>query len=542
VDPIKDLLQRLENAKGDTRAQSALTAEFLVMARPEVEREPLRDCLDAAAILHWFDIELLEKMLEIPRDEAQARLDALVQHSFVEPYRGASDRRFNVHESTRLGWRVKLAGERPKRFRILSARASSCFAGDLSPAGRIEWIYHLLCGEPDCGASQLEELDRQWTGGALPVDRYALATTLQELEDTQLLQGRARAWSLLTIAWTRERRGATAQLRNMSENAVRLAREAKDKFAEADAICLAGRVWQAQGNLTAAQDSFDECLTICRRLVKEHPNRADYQRELAVAHSMVGEVLHAQGALVAAQNKFSESLTISRALAAQSPRNARWQRDLAVAHRKVGGVLQARGKLQAASKSFDDCSTISQELAKREPSNARWQEEVALAYCSVGEVLQAQGQLAAAQAAFDQTLAISRQLAEQDPSNAGWQRELAVAHSRVGDVLQAQGRLEAAQVAFEQDLTISRRLAEQDPSNAGWQRDLALACLRVGRIAAAAQLTNISLALYEESLRIFEALVERAPGYANWAEDKSIVEQELAALKAGVATISDQLK
>jgi tetratricopeptide (TPR) repeat protein len=133
-------------------------------------------------------------------------------------------------------------------------------------------------------------------------------------------------------------------------------------------------------------------------------------------------------------------------------------------------------------------------------------------------------------------------LAEQDPSNAGWQRDLAVAHSRVGGILEAQGRLEPAQAAFEQSLTISRRLAEQDPSNTGWQHDLAVACLRAGRIAAAAQPTYVSLALYEESLRVFEALIERAPDFGNWAEEKRIVEQELAALKAGVVPISDQPK
>src|ERR1700732_2982129 len=114
---IHDLLQRLEKVKGDTRAQSALTAEFLVIARPEAERDALRASLDAAAVLHWFGAELLERLLVIPQHEARRRFQILKEHSFVEHYRGESDQHFNLHESTRLGWRTKLAGERADHFR-----------------------------------------------------------------------------------------------------------------------------------------------------------------------------------------------------------------------------------------------------------------------------------------------------------------------------------------------------------------------------------------------------------------------------------------
>jgi hypothetical protein len=34
MDPIQDLLQRLRETQGDARAQAALTAGFLVLARP----------------------------------------------------------------------------------------------------------------------------------------------------------------------------------------------------------------------------------------------------------------------------------------------------------------------------------------------------------------------------------------------------------------------------------------------------------------------------------------------------------------------------
>jgi tetratricopeptide (TPR) repeat protein len=531
VDPIRDLLQRLKETQGDTRAQAALTTEFLVLGEPEPEQGRLRAALDAAAVLRWFDPDLLARLLEIPYRDARRRFGNLKQHSFVERYRGERDERYNLHESTRLGWRAKLAGESPRRFQALSARASRCFADSGVPSDRIEWIYHLLCGDPDLGASELEKLDREWAGSARPEVRYALATALQELVDTALVEGRARARSLLAIAWTRDDRGETAQLGAIAAEALALARASGDQAAEADARCLTGDIWQAQGKLDLAQAAFDEHLAIFRRLTEQDASNAGWQRDLAGAHSRVGYLLQAQGQLAAAQAACGEYLAILRRLAEQDPSNLGRRRELAVALGRVGEVRQAQGQLAAAHAAFDEHLAISRRLVEHDPSNARWHRDLAVAHVRIGDVLQEQGELAAAQVAFDEYLAISRRLAEQDPSNAGWQRDLALAHSRVGDVLQAQGKLAQAQAAFDQALAISRRLAELDPSNADWQRDLALAYLRVARAAAAVDKNAAALPLYDESLRIFAALVERAPGFGQWAEEKNIVEAELAALR-----------
>ena len=189
----------MAKAKGDPHALSAFAAEFALGACPKAEQEPLRVALDAAAVLHWFDEGLLVKMLDITDDEARKRFKGLKALPFVERYlRGKHDLR-NVHESTRLGWRKQFAHEQPERFADLSAKAAACFADDFTPAGRIEWIYHLLCGDPERGATELESLDRNWSSCAHPEDRYALSATLRELEDTRLVQGRARVWVLPSV-------------------------------------------------------------------------------------------------------------------------------------------------------------------------------------------------------------------------------------------------------------------------------------------------------------------------------------------------------
>ena len=201
MDPVTDLLQRLQETQGDIRAQAAVTAEFLIATKQAKDQKLLRAALDAAAILRWFDVDLLAKVLEITQDGAQSIFHLLTTFSFVEHYRRGGTEHYNIHEATRLGWRKKLAQETTEYFRALSTRAASCFADRRTPAATIEWIYHLLCGDPEHGASELEQLDREWSDRGRPEDRYALAAALQELYDTRVVDGRAaRLRRLLAVA------------------------------------------------------------------------------------------------------------------------------------------------------------------------------------------------------------------------------------------------------------------------------------------------------------------------------------------------------
>src|SRR5574340_1830511 len=108
------LVQQLEAAKGDIHRQAAAAAEFLLSAEPEAKRVPLRAGLDAAAVLRWFDVNLLGKVLEISDEEARGRFEALKAMPFVETYRAQDRELHNIHESTRLGWRKRLAQGAPE--------------------------------------------------------------------------------------------------------------------------------------------------------------------------------------------------------------------------------------------------------------------------------------------------------------------------------------------------------------------------------------------------------------------------------------------
>ena len=171
---VDEFLDQLADVKGDPHAQAAVAAEFALVNQRSIDAESLRDALDAAATLHWFDDSLLVKMLDITERNARKLFEALTALPFVERYRGGERDLRNIHESTRLGWRKQLARKKSRRFRYLSVRAALCFSNDLSAAGRIEWIYQLLCGDPKQGATELERWDPQWSSRTNPEERYAL--------------------------------------------------------------------------------------------------------------------------------------------------------------------------------------------------------------------------------------------------------------------------------------------------------------------------------------------------------------------------------
>jgi hypothetical protein len=160
-------------------------------------------------------------------------------------------------------------------------------------------VYHLLCGNPTQGVRALEALNQDWAS-AYPAHRYALAAVLKGLEETALVHGVARAWTLLVIGWARDMGGDTAQLGDLAIQALPLARENDAVSAEKEAQCLLGGARWAQGRLDEAQAADAKYLAISQRLAALDASHAGWQHDLSVAYSKIDDVRRAQVQLDAA--------------------------------------------------------------------------------------------------------------------------------------------------------------------------------------------------------------------------------------------------
>jgi tetratricopeptide (TPR) repeat protein len=389
---------------------------------PQLQTE-LKAALEAAALPRWCDPALLAGLLGLaPADSADRLLHLRALH-LVEPCPSRGAEAIRVPEATREVLRRILATVEPDRFRALSLRAAAHFQEDPAPAARIEWIYHLLCGDPERGAAELEKLDHAWTERGRPEDRQALATALRELERAGLVAGRARAWVLLVVAWMHELKNETTPWAETGEQALRAAREAGDGTAEAEALCLIGDARSAQHKHEEAEAAFEEFLFLSQREAQQDPDSPDWQRKLAAAHSRVGDAAQALGRLEAAQGAFTEYLAVSRRLARQYPGDAGWQREVAVAHSKLGHIMRAQGHLERARADFADY------------------------------------------------LAGFRRLVEQDPGNIGWQRELGVACGLLANIRLSLDGADAALPYYEESSRILAEVLKKAPGVAPWIED-----------------------------------------------------------------------
>ncbi len=516
---IEETLGKLEAARGDIREQAVITADFAVALQPAAERDRFRAALDAAAVLRWFDCELLAWMLQSNEEGAQTQTAALARLPFIERFPAASGEAWNVHETTRLGWRQRLASEQLPHFRALSGRAAAHFEKDLAPSGRIEWIYHFLCADPDAAANALERLDNDWAGSAHPEDRQSLALTLGELTATGVVSGRARLEVMLSQAESQFYRAATSHFEEKVDEAFALAETIGYEPALARVYSLRGDLAGTRGNLPAARAANEQLLDVCRRLVAREPENANRRRDLAVSLGKLGDVLLAQDENEAALAAFRESLALEEELARSAPKNYLWQVDLSVAHGRLASAFEAQPALEAAEKELRKMHDILTALVAADPGNCGFLREQAVAGARLGDVLQGQEKLTEAHAAFDENLELCERIAKSDPMNNLWQRDLAVAHNRMGNIFFAERAFEKARKSFTELLAIARRLADADPSNAVAQRELAVAQSQLGTVLRELGEFAAADVAFAESLAISRRLVTADSSNALWQRD-----------------------
>ena len=196
-------LKLIGNAHGDPALLALATIDLTFPDISDAERTALRSALEAAAVPHWCDADILAELIDDSGSLSPglwARLKALpVIESF--PARGVDAG--NVHEASRLAIRKRLAETQQKRFIEFNVRSARVFEADTRPLGRIEWIYHLLVADPERGAVELEDLDRAWSDRARHEDLAALSAALTELDTSEMLGGRP-------LVRARLRRGPTS--------------------------------------------------------------------------------------------------------------------------------------------------------------------------------------------------------------------------------------------------------------------------------------------------------------------------------------------
>jgi len=161
-------------------------------------------------------------------------------------------------------------------------------AADTRPAGRIEWIYHLLAADAEQGTAGLAERDRRWTAESRHKDLMALAGILSELDRSGLLQGGSQVRARLIAARCRAGVAGATSLGDEAHELLKAAEAVGEPGLVAEAQSLVGEVVQARGDLTAAEHAYRQALTISQQLAQADPGNAGGQQDLARVYGQLG--------------------------------------------------------------------------------------------------------------------------------------------------------------------------------------------------------------------------------------------------------------
>jgi tetratricopeptide (TPR) repeat protein len=424
----EETIAKLQAAQGDPRKLALVTVEIVLSQhKPE-----LRQALEAAAIPHWFNKEILAKLLEIADEKAADYMEQLKRLPMVEPFPARDG--WNVHESTRLALRSDLASSQSGKFRKLSALAVKCFPGD-QPHEEIERLFHLLVAAPPEAESTLSTLSQEWTDRE---ELLALGPMLLELSSDLLLS-------------------------NSIDFQLELAR----------LYLKLGEVARWFGQSQQAHVYFTRSEALSEHLAQTEPDRASFQRSLYASHIWLGDLARALGQNESAQAYFQKGHTIVERLAQAEPNRSDFQRELSVSHNKLGDLARDLDQNESAQTNYHKSLAIRERLTQTEPNRTDLQRDLAVSYNKLGDLAHALGQNEEAQAYFQKSLAIRERLAQAEPNRADFQRDLSVSYNKLGDLARALGQNESAQAYFEKDLAIAQRLAQAEPNRADRQRDLA---------------------------------------------------------------------
>jgi tetratricopeptide (TPR) repeat protein len=503
---IDELIAELQAAQGDPARLTLTTLDAVLSGtgRPE-----LRPAVEAAAMPHWFDADILACLMETRAQSASDIVAQLHTLPMIESFPARHG--WNVHEATRLALRNHLFETDPERFRRLSARAASCLSGD-DPYREIEAVYHRLVADPRDGADFLRQLYTSWLFEGCYEHLQSLSVVLEEALDSKWLAPFARAQCLLRFCAIRFDYLLSQRVEMLAYKALEIFYEGsiEDQNRSADrgdCHCVIGDALVRQGRLEPALDHFERCLDIFRAELRRNPNDRAWQRELSGILNRIGNILQSQSKLAEALAEYEASKQIMQELTAHDPDdNALWRQELAVAHNRVGSIRHAQGKLAEAEAEYEASKQITQELTARDPDNAQWRRDLAVAHNRVGSILQARGQQAEALAEYGADKQIMQEMTARDPDNAEWRRELSVSHNCVGSILQAEGKPAEALAEFEAGKRILQELTARDPDNAEWRRDLSVSHNWVGSILQAQGKLAEAEVEYEAARKLSSAL------------------------------------
>ncbi len=451
---INQALQLLQDAQGDPARLALATVEIALASQPAAEQDALRAALEAAAIPHWFDAELLDGILdESLKPRAVELAERLCDMPFVESFATRGECAANVHEATRLALRARLAKENPERLRELSRRVLTALPAPddetAAPHLRIEALYHGLIGYEEKVAARASRdlFFLFWERGDTEAFQ-ALAIMLIEIAEHSPVAGLVRAEVLLRLAISRESHQSTEDTVTQLHEALQLSEEAGDEYRISASLDSLARFHRAHGHHVEALELQQQSLAIDEARLAQDPDNLDLRGNVLIGHNEIGIVYLERRELDEALIRFRQAEALARQGIAKTQGEPQWRRYLCAALDRLGDVFIRQDELAPSMAAYREAEGVLENLAKEFPGNDQFQRDLAVCYNKIGEVLARQGDPAAGLIHCRRGEAIRDRFVKKDPDNAAWQDELSTSYQCRGKIQRELGDWEGAAAVY----------------------------------------------------------------------------------------------
>ena len=233
-----------------------------------------------------------------------------------------------------------------------------------------------------------------------------------------------------------------------------------------------GNIRFSQGRFAEAYASYDQSIAAYRTLTARHPEKLQWQLELALALNDLGCAYGLQSDFAKCTPILEEGLKLLQTLVAQEPRNVRflmWMgalaENLALDHIFSGN----RGSLVRTGELLRIAEAAERRVVALEPANSKHQEVLAFTLGTLGDYLKKIDKVDEAMKAYSEKLQILGSLVAQEPKNQRFRFDLVYGLGQPAKVEIELGRFPKARAALQRATGILDPMIAADPANRDWQ-------------------------------------------------------------------------
>jgi serine/threonine-protein kinase len=209
---------------------------------------------------------------------------------------------------------------------------------------------------------------------------------------------------------------------------------------------------------------------IFANLMRQDPERVEWQVRLADSVEYLGRVHVEQGDLAAALDEFRQAIEMAQEAHRRDGARTGLVRDVADRTLRIGRVREKQGNQTDAIRNYEQALAILADLpADPQVESVRWG-----AYVALGDAHFWQARYDESLAEYQEALTIAERVLQQQPFHTNWQRNQVLSRNNLAASAMAKGDYQRALDWYRVNSALIDRLARERPSDIRAQHDLAL--------------------------------------------------------------------